>query len=144
MSMLSNCDWVEGLIGAQAEAARPASAMQVTPTRAGRQGMLQDEAYCEALGQAFRAARGTPARAGQSTANAAAPWSEIVAKVQGERQTNSTASTSDDPHGWSSIISQVEREQTQTNSLSSGASSEADRSWTEIIRDMKAKHGLRT
>jgi hypothetical protein len=120
--------------------ARLAAAMRVPPS----QGMLQDEAHCEALGHAFRSARGTPTRvARQSQAgNTAADWGEIIAALNpGAARSRSATSPTDPNLGWSSIISQVEREQTQSNSVSSGASSKADRDWTEIIRGMNAKVG---
>jgi hypothetical protein len=148
MSMLSNSAWVDELILAQAEASRrPApdlaarleSPMRSTPPLPVRPSLLEDPDHLDALFKAVRAGRSRAA--GQSSANTVAPWSEIIAKVQERGQTSSIASTSDDPHGWSSIISQVEREQTQSNFAASGATSEADRSWTEIIRAMNAKVG---
>jgi hypothetical protein len=124
--------------------ARPASAMQVTPTRAGRHGMLQDEAYCEALGHAFRSARTTPSRAGrQSQSEIDASWGTVIAELNLGASHARPASQEADNFGWGSIVEKVQAEVKQTNFATTTSPSATDASWAEVIAKAKAERGLR-
>jgi hypothetical protein len=71
-----------------------------------------------------------------------ASWTDVIAEQNlGASHAPRPTPQMDSNHGWDAIVAGVEREQTQSNSVSSGASSKADRDWTEIMSRMNAQNG---
>lgn len=113
--------------------ARPVAAAQGSPSPAAAAQLEGARARAAHFAEIMR----TPSRVAVPVqpSNVAAPWSEIVARVEAEQPRNAmTLTTAADPHGWSQIFAAVAAE----NAVSSTRPGGSNHGWDEAFLNAKS------